>query len=479
MPDPLIRAVEAFLHQHRVHDQLLIVGVSGGADSQALLHSLNRLSGAYGLRLCAAHLNHELRGDESERDAEFVETLARAWQIPVVVESHDVAAFARAKKLSTEEAARMVRYGFLEQVAEREGAAAVAVAHNADDQVETILMHFLRGAGLAGLRGMQPTAHYPFRPPLRLLRPLLNVNRAAIEAYCAAHQLTPREDTTNADLKFMRNRVRRELLPLLESYNPNIRAVLRRNAHILAADYEYLRQRARGAFERTVLESRPDTVAYSLAGWRILQPSLKRALIRSAVMHLRPVLRNLEAQHVEEALHVADHGCVGARAPLPQGLWLFRDFDAIVIGEKLETPDLPQAPAQPIALNVPGHTRLDQRWQIEAKLLKRDELPSDALLGIDPLETFLDADKVRGALCVRARAASDVFRPLGLNGHSKPLRRFMIDAKVPAHWRETTPIVAADGDVSWVVGWRIAETVKIDAHTQRVLRLKFVRTIAE
>ena len=149
-------------------------------------------------------------------------------------------------EFSLEEAARLVRYGFLEQVAEREGAQVVVVAHHADDQVETILMHFLRGAGLAGLRGMLPSTTYPLKAPVRLLRPLLDVTRAEIEAYCAEQQLTPRVDHTNADTGFLRNRVRHELLPLLEQYNPNMRAVLRQNARVLADDYDYLAQCARG-----------------------------------------------------------------------------------------------------------------------------------------------------------------------------------------------------------------------------------------
>src|SRR5689334_16678223 len=185
MSDALSTAVKSFIGQHALRGQLIVVGVSGGADSLALLHALRACRAAYNLRLHAAHLNHQLRGAESEADARFVEALAREWQIPTTVESRDAEAFARLKRLSVEESARMVRYGFLEQVAEREGAHAVAVAHNADDQVETILMHFLRGSGLGGMRGMQPATTYPFHAPLRLVRPLLAVRRSDIDAYCA------------------------------------------------------------------------------------------------------------------------------------------------------------------------------------------------------------------------------------------------------------------------------------------------------
>ncbi len=476
MADPVLQAVSDFLKKHRIRDQILVVGVSGGADSLALLHSLDILADQFNLQLHAAHLNHQLRGGESEADARVVEAQAQAWNVPVTVESHDVAAFAQAKKLSLEEAARMVRYGFLAQVAEREGASAVAVAHQADDQVETIVMHFLRGAGLGGLRGMRGNTHYPVHGPLRLLRPLLEVTRAEIDAYCEANHLSPRIDSSNADLKFLRNRLRHELLPILESYNPSLRSVLRHNARLIADDYDYIRQRVEGAWQRLILDSTHDAVAFASGGWRRLQPSLKRALIRAAVARLRPSLRNLDAQHVENALHVADHGHAGARATLPDGLFLFRDFDAILIGEHLEIPPMPPAPAEPIPLQVPGRTQLDRRWHFEAQIFPREQLPEDAFQGIDPLEAFFDADKLSGPIAIRARQANDQFKPLGLGGHSKELRRFMTDAKIPVTWRAHTPLVVADDEVIWVAGWRIADTVKIDDQTRRVLSLKFVRS---
>ncbi len=479
MPPSVPSAVEAFLRRHGVRNQLIVVAVSGGADSLALLHALLAARPAFGLRLHAAHLNHQLRGRESAQDAEQVEAWMREWGVPLTIESHDVDAFARARKLSVEEAARMVRYGFLAQVAEREGAHAVAVGHNADDQVETIVMHFLRGAGLAGLRGMREIGGHPLHPPLVLLRPLLDVPRAAIDAYIGERGLSPREDTSNADARFLRNRLRHELLPLLEEYNPNVRAVLRQNARIIGDDLDYIAQRAHGAWTRTVLDTEPENVSIALSGWRTLQPSLKRALVRQAVARLRPALRNLNATHIEDALQVADCGHIGSRASLPAGLWLFRDFDAIVIGVQLPPPDMPRAPAHAVHLKRPGVTPLTHGWQVEAHTMTRGRLPDDALQGIDPHEAFLDAERAGEALSVRGRAPADYFRPYGLGGHGKPLRRFMIDAKVPAAWRAHTPlVVGADGAVLWVVGWRIADPVSIQPDTQHVLHLRFMKSDA-
>jgi tRNA(Ile)-lysidine synthase len=210
----------------------IVVGVSGGPDSLCLLHALRELAPEYDLRLHVAHLNHQLRGDEAKADANFVRDLAQQWNLPCMIEARDVKAFAQTHKLSIEEAARQMRYGFLIEVASAQSSNTIAVAHNADDQAESVLMHFLRGSGLAGLRGMLPkTRISDFRfliadseskiknqkSKICIVRPLLDVPRTAIEEYCAQHHLQPRIDATNADTTYFRNRLRHELLPLLET----------------------------------------------------------------------------------------------------------------------------------------------------------------------------------------------------------------------------------------------------------------------
>ncbi len=230
--------------------EMIVVGVSGGPDSLCLLHLLRRLAPELALRLHVAHLNHGLRGPEADEDAEFVAELAACWGLPVTIGRADVAALAAQPGRSLEEAARLVRYAFLAEVADATGATTIAVGHNADDQAETVLMHFLRGSGVAGLRGMLPRAPLsdyrlgePAAPripasPRLLVRPLLAIPRADIEAYCAAHSLAPRFDRSNEDTTFYRNRLRHELLPLLATYNPAIGETLARTAAVLAGDHE-------------------------------------------------------------------------------------------------------------------------------------------------------------------------------------------------------------------------------------------------
>ena len=237
---------EAIEREHLLEREAkIVVGVSGGPDSLCLLHVLNQLRPQYDWVLHVAHLHHRLRGAAADEDMVFVALQAIEWGLPCSIQVVDVAAIAQAQGLSTEEAARQVRYGFLSQVAQEIGATAVTVGHHADDQSETVLMHFLRGTGLAGLRGMSPAVdlgnmrlirnHASASPPhIPLVRPLLAVPRAAIETYCHDHHLSPRTDHSNCDATYFRNRIRHELLPLLETYNPNIRTRLRRTASIAA-----------------------------------------------------------------------------------------------------------------------------------------------------------------------------------------------------------------------------------------------------
>jgi len=454
----------------------VVVGVSGGADSLCLLHVLNRLQTQRGFSLHVAHLNHGLRGAEAAADAEFVAALAGQWALPATVEERDVAGYARKRKIAIEEAAREVRYAFLAEVAARVGADRVAVAHHADDQTETVLMHALRGAGLAGLRGMRPNSRYPLQgSELRLIRPLLEVTRAQIEAYCAEHGLKPRFDRSNLDTTFFRNRLRHEVIPYLETINPNIRQVLRHTAAGLADDYDFLREAVNEAWS-TVGREEGEAILFDRAAWSALHPSLQRGLIRKAVRQLRPGLKDINWLHVEPARRLALEKPPGKRATLPQGLFLFCQRDVLVIGERVPLPDEPQLkPGTSVAVNVPGETVLPGgRWLIRAEVVARAALPAHPHTNADRWQAFLDASVAGAALRLRTRGPGDRFCPLGLEGHHMTLSEFFIAQKVPAPLRDRLPLLVSGGDILWVVGWRIDERAKVTEGTEEVLWVRIM-----
>lgn len=485
----LIAKVRATIqNQELLHSgETVVVAVSGGPDSLCLLHVLRQLQGELGIALHVAHLDHGLRGEDSAADAAFVAGLARDWGLPATVEAADVRAVQQAQHLSLEEAARYVRYAFLARVAVAVGTPTVAVGHTADDQVETILIHFLRGAGLAGLRGMLPVQEMAVRPlradlspdeqpaaPLRLVRPLLEVTRAEVEAYCAEHGLTPRHDCSNEDEAILRNRLRRRLLPALEAYNPNLRATMLRAARTLADDYAYLQAEVARLWPALAQET-ADAVTFDLAAWRGLPPALQRHLLREAVARRQGGWQDVGAGHMEKALAVAEKR-VGAQVALPNGLRVTKSYTHLIVGRAAAAPvpaNQPLLTVEQFPLAIPGVTPLPgSPWQVQAEVVERtaEELPPPS-----PYAVTVDFAAVGSELVLRRRRPGDRFQPLGLGGSQK-LQDFFVDHKVPREWRDLVPIVATPRQIVWVVGYRLDARAQVTAATRRLLSLSFTQT---
>ncbi len=467
----------------------IVVGVSGGPDSLCLLHLLRELAPAYGVTLHVAHLNHGIRA-EAEAEACYVAQLCHRWGLPCIVERADVPAQAAAQGLSVEEAARQARYAFLGRLARSLGARTVAVAHHADDQVETVLMHLLRGSGLAGLRGMRP------RTPLgelhlgpeaeetratlqsiSLVRPLLGVTRAEIEAYCREQGLEPLYDRSNLDTTLFRNRVRYELLPYLETYNPNIRTVLGHMAEALAGDYDTLRWLLAQIWPTLVRQESEERVILDLPALRALPVGLQRSALREAVRRLRWSLRDISFAHTEQALEIIHQGRTGDQATLPGRLLLTLGYDTVLLapeGVGWPPEGRPRVEA-PLPLALPGKSVLPGgRWQLEAELVCIGALPPDWRQNRDPYMAFFDADRLSGPLLLRPREPGDSLYPLGL-GHCQPVKELLINAKVPRHERDGIPLLVCSGQIAWVVGVRVDARYAITEQTRRVVWLRFGR----
>jgi tRNA(Ile)-lysidine synthetase-like protein len=469
---------------------VVVVGVSGGPDSLCLLHVLLRLRDAYDLRLHVAHLHHGARGADADADAEFVAALAAEWGLPVTVERQDVPALAREHRLAFEEAARRVRYAFLARVACESGASAIAVAHNADDQAETVLMHLLRGAGPAGLRGMLPVTpitDYRLLEPfgaqqvadVRIIRPLLEVPRADIEHYCADHGLSPRFDRSNLDTTYFRNRLRHELLPLLEAHHPNVRARLCHTAAVIAADYELLVHLQEQAWADVAREVGETAIVFDRSAWRTLPVALQRAILRRAVYGLRRSLRDVDFVHVEDARRVGLGGETGAQATLPGGLALVVGYSTLTVGEAGDAGPPPDEPLlwrdDPLPVKVPGATELpDSPWVLQAEVMASWNVQQIAA-NADPWVAYLDVDALANPLALRPRRRGDRFRPQGMEGHHVRLSDFIINQRVPRAWRDRVPLLMAGDEIVWVCGLRVGEGSAVGAETRQVVRLWFER----
>ena len=463
---------------------LVIVGVSGGADSLCLLHALQALAPENEWRLHVAHLNHQLRGAAAQADADFVRDIARQWNLPGTIESRDVAAVAHHHKLSLEEAARQVRYGFLSEIAQTHHSDVIAVAHNADDQTESVLMHLLRGSGLAGLRGMLPKmlleeyriqkAESETQSPktkIHLVRPLLEISRSAIEDYCQQHNLHPRLDATNADTTYFRNRLRHELLPTLETYNPNIRSILRRTADVIAAEYEILQAHINYAWDMTVVVESVTAVTFNLLLWREQPIGVQRALLRRAIQQLRPPLRDIDFGHIEAAIEILQRAQTGDQVTLPHNVLLEVSYDTFTISPREEwaPPDWPQLPEglTSLAINVPGVTPLpESAWRLEAEILAGEVEPTGGVTAL------LAADSLPGPLVIRPRTSRDRFHPQGMPSPVR-LKDWMINAKVPRAIRDRLPLITSADQIVWVPGFRVGQPFLVTRQTQHFIKLTF------
>ncbi len=489
--EPLEPRVLRFIKEHHLvsSQHCLLVAVSGGPDSVCLLHILDELRGELGVRLHVAHLNHQLRGAESEADARYVADLAHRLGIPVTAEQRDVKAYHAQQHCSLEEAAREVRYTFLAEVARAIGADRVAVGHTIDDHIETILMHLVRGTGTRGLRGLQPSSRWQsLGNSFTIVRPLLEVRREETVSYCQQHQLVPRMDASNLSLSPLRNRIRHQLLPLLQSYNPGVVAALLRTARLAGDDLAFLDAESARLWGELAREEE-NTVILDKEGFLELPPALKRHLLRISIERLLGNLKDIETRHIEEIMDAVTKPA-GKRLNLPGGLIFSIEYDKYLIGQDpAALSPFPGLDAE-FTLRLPGET-LIPGWRIEASVVDPSVVKGKPEGALAPSETtiplikgvrlidnlfiaYLDLDQTGDKLVVRSRKRGDKFQPLGMS-QPKKLGEFMIDAKIPRSWRERVPVVCSPSHILWVVGWRIDDRVKVTEDTKQILRLKFER----
>lgn len=458
----------------------VLAGISGGPDSLCLLDVLH----ATGYRVIVAHFNHRLR-PEADLEAASVSGHARTLNLPFLTEAGDVRKFARLEGMSIEEAARTLRYRFLFAAARREGAQAVAVGHTADDQVETVLMHFLRGAGLAGLKGMEYRSFLPvFDAEIPLVRPLLSLWRADTERYCREHNLQPHFDASNADETYFRNRLRHTLIPELEKYNPRFKEALVRTANTLQGDYALLQGGVDAAWQEVFADSREDWVAFDEVRLRACPRAVRWALFRRAGETLRPESRDIGFEALERAAAFVDNPA-SRQVDFVNGLYLFAENGRIYLAAyeaDLPFAQWPQVQVEQLPVRW-GRLDLGNGWVLLAKsmlfLKKVQPFLEELQQQNDKWTAWLDADKTAGwpvlstveALTVRGRRRGDRFQPLGMEEGSVKLSDFFINVKLPRRARDKWPLVCAGKHIVWIPGYRIAHPFRVTEKTRRVLKV--------
>ena len=427
-------------------DASLVVAVSGGVDSTVLLDVLDGL----GCRLHVAHLDHALRPDSAD-DGRFVADEAQRRGLPYSVERRDVSAYARTEGLSLEEAGRRQRYAFLDQVADWVGAGFIALGHHADDQAETVILRLLRGSGATGLGGMEIAREG------RYLRPLLRVRRAEIEEYAHQRGLRYREDPSNRDPRFLRNRVRGELMPLLKSYNSNVVEVLNRMAALLKAEDDLLTELTQEALDTVICEHCSDKVALDSTRLLTYHIAMQRRVLRAVLQGLAAVDGPFDFARVEQV-----RGWIGAD---DQRL---RVLGAGLRGQGCGTRYvLRRGQRPPIArdFDIPGALMLREHGvKICVQVVSPEHFDKAQLGGT---RVALDADRLGARVQVRSLRPGDRFQPLGMEGHKK-LSDFLIDAKWPKISRDEVLVLTRGEEIAWVAPLRSSHAFRIKSTTRRI-----------
>ena len=459
-----------FIIQHQMIQpkETVLVGVSGGVDSLALLYALHTLRHQLNCQLHVAHLDHSFRED-SAGDAVYVAEQADQLGIPISSRRVDVPQLMRDQKLSAEVAARQARYQFYERISKRIGATKIALGHHRGDQAETVLMNLLRGAGASGLKGILPVREGKF------IRPLLTFSRKEIEDFVAQLGLEPRCDATNYQLNYLRNRVRLELIPALErTYNANLQNTLNQTAELLQAESDYLETLAHDAFQACRIESyTPDTVVLDRYLFGEHHLALRRRILRLAAAEVFGEIRDLYFNHFESMLNLIDGEAPHSVLDLPNGGAFRRAYNRILIQKAADS----QPPFE-YEVAVPGNTPLPL---LDAEMIATVVEPPMNCAVADKFpdgkfQAVFDLDRLQLPLKLRQRRDGDRFHPFGMRG-SKKLKDLLIDAKIPRQERGRVPVLMGGNEIIWVVGYRTSEPFKIRAETKRRLYLNYLKSV--
>lgn len=456
-------------------DEPIVVGVSGGADSLTLLHLFCRLR----IPVWVVYFDHQLR-PESKQELIVVRQMAEAWGAKGFISGQeDVHRLAKAAHCSIEAAARQARYRFLFKTAEEKQAKAVAVGHTADDQVETVLLHLIRGSGVDGLRGMDfRTTLQEYSTSIPLIRPLLNIWRREIEQYCRQHDIQPLEDASNQSLEFTRNRIRHELIPVLQEYNPQIKARIWTMSRVVNDHLRVVKPIVENTLNEVCVERRRrQWLSFSAGKLKQLPEEMLSLALREAIAEIKPACENIDWQSLNLAVNEIRSDRRTGTVQIGDGVelvfaqeWIYLKDETAAI-TTMELPSIP--PDREYVLAGAGEVKVGDEWLLQAELLLPNALPPT--WKDNPFEAWLDADKVQFPLVMRTWKPGDRFRPLGMNKGSVKIADFLSERKVPRPQRLNYPVVFCGDEVVWLPGLQIADEFRLLQNTRRILHLKLSR----
>lgn len=474
----LYQTVVQTINVHRMLQagDALLVGVSGGPDSVALLHVLHRLSDRFAVKLGIAHLNHCLRQNESDRDEQFVVSLADRLTLPCFYKKVNVTEYRQKHRLSLEEASRRVRYQFFQETAQQHRFGKIALAHHREDNAELIMMYLFRGSGPLGLAGI---------PPVRenIVRPLINVSRDIIIDFLESENLPYISDQSNQDRRFVRNRIRHDLLPVLQrAYNPQIIRTVTQTASILRHEEDWIEKTLKPLYHELISRTAPGTVSMSVRQIKNHHVAVQRRAIRKAISTVKGDLRRIAFHHIDSAIRLICNGPSAGHIDLPGKIRILREYDQIEIVK--ENLNLRKTAAKPDIAGNTGTTSFEyvitEPGVLFVKEIERKIEFSEIVLkkSLDlslcgQHAAYLDMSKLCFPMILRNVRPGDRFKPLGLNGTQK-IKKYFINNKIPRPTRKKCPVLLSEDKIVWVAGHCIDDRFKVISSTQKVLKAELL-----
>jgi tRNA(Ile)-lysidine synthase len=459
----MIKKVSKTIEKYNLLEQgeRVVVALSGGPDSTALLAVLTSIAHELDLSLIVAHFNHGLRGAESDEDEKFSRDLSDRMGLVFCAAKMDQNN--NKKGVSPEDFYRRERYGFLNKVAADYQARKIALGHNLQDQSETVLLNLLRGSGLEGLKGILP------KRDGNIIRPLIEVSRPEIISYLNKAGISYRQDSSNKNKMYLRNQIRTELIPYLkEKYNPKIEENLAQMAEILRADDEFIRQYTAQALQSSFIQRQQNSILLKIAYINKLPAAIRLRLFKTILEDFSPAKNGFSFIHIKSLDNLSQKCESGKRLVLPLGIEIRREYDDLILERKKARSE--QAKYE-YPMNIPGSIYIKERKvTIHAELVTKESID----LG-SKSKVYLDLDKIQQPVAIRNRRDGDRFQPLGMPGRQK-IKNFFIDRKIPSGQRNEIMLLVDRLSVIWIENMHLNDRVKITAATKNVLKLEITNS---
>ncbi len=439
----------------------VIVALSGGSDSVALLTALVQIAPQMDLNLIVAHINHKLRGEESDEDEKYCRKLSEKMGLVFVsgvmnkTESH--------RGISPEDFYRRQRYLFLNKVAKDNQAKKIALGHHLQDQAETVLLNLLRGSGLEGLKGILPMRDG------KIIRPLIEISRKQIVNFLNESGIEYRQDSTNENSKYLRNKIRRDLIPYLKKeFNPKVEENLAQTAQILRQEDEFVRQHVFSAMESPYIQRKPNRISLNIQYISGLQKAIRFRLFKALLESLNPAKNGFSFIHIKSLEELTYNQKSGKRISLPLSIIASREYNNLILERKNIRP---QKIKYEYKMSVPGSVWVrEKNINVHLQIVTKDNIDFKK-----DKKVYMDLDKIRQPLILRNRREGDWFDPLGMSGRQK-IKALFIDHKIPRDQRDKVMLIADGLSIIWIENMHLSDRVKITAQTKNVLLVEIIES---